>query len=153
VAPGTHKLIYTAGKKDFTEQVTVLNNITTVNGEETAPLQNFSVVYNMTQPSLASKLVPVIIIVALAAIAFYILRSRQNSSGSIGGRPLDPDLVVVGGAGRSFTPNDKAEVHPPDTVITPGSTGSASSSPTPMPTITPTVTPTVMPTANKIEIK
>jgi hypothetical protein len=121
VTPGNHQLVYVDGKKTYSQPLTVANNVTTVDGEETAPLQNFSVVYGgVTQPTLASRLLPVVVFVIVAGLAYYIYRIRKNSDGGIGGHPLDPDLVVVGGAGQAVEPVEhKSVVEPQATPVFP----------------------------------
>lgn len=108
VTPGTHEVQYTTGNRTYSSQLTVANNILTKGTLQTAPLQNFSVVYNYTPSSAGGKLAPIIItllIVVLAGAGTLLWRRRQN------GRPnkiidhAGSMTAVVGNSHSSSTVN------------------------------------------------
>jgi len=68
VSPGTHHVIYTAGKHTYDQPVSVANTVQTAGATQTADPQSFSVVYNFVQtgfhPSGAVWLVVLVVVVA-----------------------------------------------------------------------------------------
>jgi hypothetical protein len=80
VSPGLHHLIYTAGKNQFSQAVTVNNSVETnsATGRQTAALQTVSVQFAATKPN-ASLLVS-IGVAGLAAlfVLYYVLRNRPR---------------------------------------------------------------------------
>lgn len=51
VAPGTHHVIYTMSHQTYDQTLQVANNVQTVGSAQTAPIQNFRVVYSLVQPA------------------------------------------------------------------------------------------------------
>ncbi len=102
VAPGTHHVIYNAGKQTYDEQVAVVNNVQTSGDTQTAAAQNFSVVYGFVQTSLSIPVwvwlcIAVLVIIAVIALAQagrlgVALQVRRNI-----GAPLISQPIVVGG--------------------------------------------------------
>lgn len=82
VAPGEHQVIYTNGKKQYVQAVTVSNTVSTdtTTGTQTAAVQNLSVQFATTTTSI-NMLLPVVIIGLLAVVALaFFLRGRFSPS-------------------------------------------------------------------------
>jgi hypothetical protein len=108
VAPGDHHVIYTAGKKSYDQQVSVLNNIQTTGGTQTAEPQNFAVVYGLKQTSLhVSSVVWVsIVVLILATIVVLAQAGRLGIALQFHKHPSVPlvSMPVVVGNTAATTP-------------------------------------------------
>jgi hypothetical protein len=108
VAPGDHQVLYTAGKKTYTQQVTVVNNVQSSGSTQTATAQNFSVVYGFTQSDLHIA-VWVWILLAVAILGLlgktgrlgFALRLRNPRSPEL----LGTQPVIVNATTSSTTPS------------------------------------------------
>jgi len=115
VAPGNHQVIYTAGKKNYTQQVTVLNNIVTTGQTQSSEPQTFSVVYGFVQSTLPVAwvilAVAVVIIGAMVVLAQtgrlgFAMSMRSHNYGS----PLASPIVVGGNNSAPHTVNSGSKM-------------------------------------------
>lgn len=107
VSPGDHHVMYTAGKKTYSQLVTAVNNVQTTGNTQTAPEQNFSVVYDFAQSDLhiAPWIWIVFIVVVLGVLgktgrlgfAFHFGREKYLE-------PLHTQAVVVQATTSSTKP-------------------------------------------------
>lgn len=110
VAPGTHHVIYTAGKQTYDEPVAVADNVQTKNGAQTATTQNFSVVYGFEQSGLqiAGWVWALIAVVILGLLGLLAQTGRLGVSLQLRrgrpGAPLVSQPVVVNGISRGTMP-------------------------------------------------
>ena len=78
VTPGTHSLASATGKKIYTQQIEVVNNVSTSpTNTQTSAIQNVAVMLPFKQsPSLGARLLPIFLILLLAgaAVALYMFR-------------------------------------------------------------------------------
>jgi len=110
ITPGTHHIIYAAGKKSYDEQVAVVNNVRTVGSTQTAPIQNVSVVYGLTQNSSAKTVgvtVTLLLVLVAGVVAISMLRNKVRLA-SPGGVPLTNEPVIVGGKSTASEPRGPA---------------------------------------------
>ena len=79
VTPGTHHLKYGTGKTQLSQEIQAVNNITTVGSKQTAPVQNFSVVYPVKQSNDVPSGTYAIITILLAAVGgVYLYKNRKR---------------------------------------------------------------------------
>lgn len=79
VTPGTHHLKYGTGKSQVSQEIQAINNTTTVGSKQTAPIQNFSVVYPVKQSSGVASSTYAIITILLAVVGgVYLYKNRKR---------------------------------------------------------------------------
>lgn len=99
VAPGEHHIIYAKGGKNYSQPLTVQNNVQSVNGVQSAPIQNLAVVLPVGQGGI-SWLTWVVIVVALLVVLFVLYVFKGKLRGRIpSGQVLPLEGVIIGGAG------------------------------------------------------
>jgi hypothetical protein len=74
---GNHSVVYTAGKTNYTKEITVLNNVTTEGETQKAEAQTFSIVYGFAESSLNMLWVWLGVIVVVAAVLGLLARSGR----------------------------------------------------------------------------
>lgn len=101
VAPGTHHVIYSAGKQTYDQQIEVTNSVEGSGDAQTATPQSFSIVYNLTQSALPMGVVwggvAVVVVIVLAVLGKtgrlgFAYQFRRDKS-----VPLVTAPIVVGG--------------------------------------------------------
>jgi hypothetical protein len=108
VALGDHHVLYTAGKKTYSQQVTAVNNVQTTGSTQTATAQNFSVVYGFTQSDL--HIAPWLwVVLAVAVLGLLGKTGRLGFAFHFGGQktlePVATQAVVVNATTSSTTPS------------------------------------------------
>jgi hypothetical protein len=108
VAPGDHHVLYTAGKKTYSQQVTAVNNVQTSGSTQTATAQNFSVVYGFTQSDL--HIAPWLwVVLAVAILGLLGKTGRLGFAFHFGGQktlePVATQAVVVNATTSRTTPS------------------------------------------------
>lgn len=114
VAPGEHSVTYTAGGKEYTSELYVANNVKTVNGAQTAPVQNLSVVYDLEQQggwAPAPWTIGLLVLLVVAGGGFYVYRQRKPFAAV--NSPVASTIVTS--SGNPATPQD-GEVKPVSSV-------------------------------------
>jgi len=112
VIPGDHHVSYSDGKQSYQQAVAVLNNVTTKDGVQVAPTQNFSVVYGITQSSNSVAVpasVAAVLVLAAGVGVFLFLRNKKP------GQPLlrSASAVVTAPVVSDSTPAPTMPVQDP----------------------------------------
>ncbi len=115
VAPGDHRVLYTAGKKTYSQQVTAINNVQTTGSTQTATAQNFSVVYGFAQSDIHIA-AWVWIVLAIAVLGLLAKTGRLGFAFHLGGQktlePIATQAVVVNATTSSTTPSSVLSATP-----------------------------------------
>jgi hypothetical protein len=78
VVPGKHRVVYTNGK-EYAQSIQVSNNVKTVNGVATADVQNFAVIYDVSNHDTLYRIVIILIlclVIAGAGLALFLTRQK-----------------------------------------------------------------------------
>jgi len=74
---GNHSVVYTAGKTNYTKEISVLNNVKTEGQTQKAEAQTFSIVYGFAESSLSMLWVWLGVIVVVVAVLGLLARSGR----------------------------------------------------------------------------
>ncbi|MGB4759463.1 MAG: cohesin domain-containing protein [Candidatus Saccharimonadales bacterium] len=95
VAPGNHELRYTLGGKVYSKAIVVADNVETNGETQSAAVQNFSVTYDLTQPTVPwIAYVGGLLLLAILAGGSLLIIGRRNSS--IPKHPSSSGAAAVG---------------------------------------------------------